>query len=86
MGVFDNDFDKADHMGEIRKRPDPLAAAHRVLERIEERRTPHVETSEEATVRQAEFRRTTVCGKHIWDHATDTCRKCGARAVNAAMR
>lgn len=80
MGVFDQDFDKADHLGEIRRR-DSAAAAHRALARIEERRAPHMETHEETLAHQAEFRRTTTCGKHIWNYNDLTCRKCGAKQI-----
>lgn len=78
MGVFDQDFDKADHMGEIRRR-DPLAAAHRVLDTINIARQQATETPEETLARQAEFRRTTICGKHIWNYNDLTCRKCGVK-------
>ncbi len=36
-----------------------------------------IETQEQKVARQKEFRRTTLCGRHIWETDTRTCYKCG---------
>lgn len=79
--IFDDDFDKADHMGEIRKRPVPVPPP------VEPPKTgPETPTTEDGLLLAALHLQHLLHSELMKQHKTDNPKKSGGNPVRDAAR